>query len=47
MLDIMRYIAAVGTYIEASIFLGPTLVGAQEVAISISKLGEGSTFLPG
>ena len=39
----MRYIAAV----EASIFLDPTLVEAQEFAISRSKLGKGSAFLPG
>ena len=45
--DVMRYISAVGAYIEASIFRDPTLLGAQELAISRSKLGEGSAFTPG
>ena len=46
MLYVMRYTATVGAYDEASIFLNPTPVRAQEFAISISELGDGSTFPP-
>ena len=33
-LDVLRYISAVGTYLEASMVLDPTFVGAHELAIS-------------
>ena len=43
-LDVMKYIAAVGAYVEASIFLDPTFVGVKEFAISRSRLDEGSAM---
>ena len=40
MLDNMGHISAVGAYVEARNFLDPTLVGAQELALARSKLGD-------
>ena len=43
----MRCIGIVGAYVEASIFINPTLVRAQEFAIFRYELGEGIAFPPG
>ena len=40
-LDVMRYVATVRAYVETSIFIDPTLVGAQDFEIYRSKLLSG------
>ena len=44
MLDVMRYVAAVGADVQASILLDPTPVRAQQIAIFRFNLGEGNAF---
>ena len=46
MASVLRYIAAVGAYVDASISLDPTLAWAQMSDVSRSKLGEVIPFPP-
>ena len=47
MLDVMWDIATIGADVEASILLDPTLVGANESAITSSMLGVRIAVIPG
>ena len=44
MFDATWFVATFGADVEASSILGPTLVPAQEFAISRYQLGKGSAF---